>query len=129
MYPPSSILKAAGVDPGQVCSACGLDDPDRVPVRPAPRWLTRAWRGPVAAMTVPWAIYVHPDVLTGDKHVLARLLEHELVHVRQWSVLGSLGFLRSYLRSYLSGRRKGLSHDEAYRAIPLEVEAREIAGH
>jgi hypothetical protein len=112
-----------------VCEACGLDDADRVPVRPAPPWLVRAWRGPVAAMTLPWAIYVRPDVLTGNRQALARLLVHEMVHVRQWRQLGTIGFGRQYLGGYMSGRRKGLDHYQAYLAIPLESEAREIAGH
>jgi hypothetical protein len=129
LYPPSAILRAAGVDPAAVCTACGLDDPDRTLVRPAPKWLARAWRGPVGAMTVPWAIYVRPDLLEGDKAVLARLLQHELVHVRQWSEHGAIGFLSRYLRAYISNRRKGLCHLDAYKAIPLEEEARRIAGY
>ena len=128
-YPPSGILRAAGVEPAAVCSACGLDDPDKVPVRPAPTWLVRAWRGPVAAMTVPWAIYVRPDVLTGNRNRLADLLVHEMVHVRQWRTLGTIRFLGVYAKSYLAGRRRGLDHYQAYLAIPLEAEAREIAGH
>lgn len=80
-------------------------------------------------MTVPWAIYVRDDVLHGDTGTLAKLLGHELVHVRQWSDLGPVSFSRNYVGSYLAGRRRGLSHDEAYRAIPLEVEARQISGH
>jgi hypothetical protein len=56
------------------------------------------------------------------------LLEHELVHARQWEELGVPRFLWCYLSSYLRGRLGGLSHDDAYRAIPLEVEARQAAG-
>lgn len=128
MYPPSSILKAAGLDVGAVCRACGLDRPDLVPVRPAPRWMTRWWQGPVAAMTLPWGIYVSPEVLGGDRRVLARLLVHELVHVRQWRALGIMAFTSHYLQEYLRGRRRGLRHFDAYLAVDLEREAREIAG-
>lgn len=128
-YPASTILRAVGVDPVAVCSACGLDDADRVPVRAAPPLLVKAWRGPVAAMTLPWAIYVRPDVLTGDRRRLAHLLIHEMVHVRQWHRLGTIGFARRYVRGYLTGRRHGLDHYQAYLSIPLESEAREIAGH
>lgn len=112
-----------------VSSACGLDDPDTIAVRPAPTWLLRLWRGPVAAMTLPWAIYVRPEVLTGDRRRLAHLLFHELVHVRQWRALGVAGFVRSYLTGYLRARRQGLGHFQAYLAIPLEAEARRISGH
>lgn len=52
-----------------------------------------------------------------------RLLRHELVHVEQWARLGWWRFLRQYLGAYASGRRRGLSHRSAYRAIPLEREA------
>ncbi len=80
-------------------------------------------------MTVPWAIYVRMDVLTGDRPTLARLLTHELVHVRQWAELGPVRFTVEYLSGYLAGRRQGLDHQRAYLAIPLEREARSISGH
>ena len=80
-------------------------------------------------MTLPWAIYVHADTLNGDPIRLGRLVEHDLVHVRQWLQLGTPRFLRRYLTDYLRGRRRGLNHTEAYLAISLEVEAREISGH
>lgn len=80
-------------------------------------------------MTLPWAIYIRRDVLGGDAPVLARLVSHELVHVRQWHQLGTLTFLRRYLGDYWRGRRRGLGHTQAYLAISLEQEAREISGH
>jgi hypothetical protein len=52
-----------------------------------------------------------------------RLLQHELVHVRQWRRFGIVGFLRRYLGSYLRWRLRGYGHWAAYRRIPLEVEA------
>jgi hypothetical protein len=55
------------------------------------------------------------------------LLVHELVHVRQASELGLLRFGFAYLAAYLRGRRRGLGHQGAYRAIPFEVEAYELA--
>jgi hypothetical protein len=128
-YPVSTILRAGGVDPIAACNACGLDDADGVAVRAAPLWLVKAWRGPVVAMTLPWTIYVRPDVLTGDRRRLAHLLIHEMVHVRQWRRLGTIGFAHQYLRGYLSGRRNGLDHYQAYLSISLESEARQIAGH
>jgi hypothetical protein len=55
------------------------------------------------------------------------LIGHELVHVEQWRQYGAFGFLRAYLGAYVQGRRAGLSHWAAYRAIPFEAEARERA--
>lgn len=56
------------------------------------------------------------------------LIGHELVHVRQWWELGVVTFLWRYLGAYLRGRRRGLGHRAAYLAIPLEEEARRLAG-
>lgn len=55
------------------------------------------------------------------------LILHERVHVDQWRTLGSVGFLRMYLGSYLRDRVRGYSHNEAYHRIPLEVDACENA--
>ena len=56
------------------------------------------------------------------------LLRHELVHVRQWRELGAARFLWRYLGAYARGRAAGLGHQRAYEAIPLEAEARALAG-
>ena len=53
----------------------------------------------------------------------ARLLRHELVHVEQWRRHGVIGFLRRYLVSYAGWRLRGHAHWDAYRRIPLEIEA------
>ena len=83
------------------------------------RWLTPG----VAAMTIGRLILLRRD------HAEDRaLLAHELVHVRQWRELGPVRFLWRYLGAYLRARASGLGHQQAYRAIPLEVEARELAG-
>lgn len=58
----------------------------------------------------------------------AGLLGHELVHVRQWRELGVRRFLARYLGSYVRLRARGLRHGEAYASIPLEEEARALAG-
>ncbi|MGI8796179.1 MAG: hypothetical protein ACR2IR_06325 [Acidimicrobiia bacterium] len=57
------------------------------------------------------------------------LLGHELVHVRQWRELGPIRFLRRYLGAYVRGRVRGLRHQDAYAAIPLEQEARALSGY
>lgn len=53
----------------------------------------------------------------------ARLLRHELEHVRQWREQGVVGFLGSYLGAYLAARLRGHPHWAAYRRIPQEIEA------
>ena len=82
-------------------------------------WLTPG----VAAMTFGPVILVRRDHI-GDTALLA----HELVHVRQWRELGPARFLWRYLSAYARGRMTGLGHQRAYEAIPLEVEARKLAG-
>ncbi len=53
----------------------------------------------------------------------ARLLRHELVHVRQWRRLGVAGFGVRYLGAYARWRVRRYPHWAAYRRIPLEIEA------
>lgn len=76
-----------------------------------------------AAITIGRLVIVRRDA-AGDE----RLLRHELVHVEQWRRYGAVGFLRRYLGAYLRARWQGHGHREAYRRIPLEVEARERSG-
>ena len=56
------------------------------------------------------------------------VVAHELVHVEQWRTPGPIRFLRAYLGAYARGRRDGLGHAAAYRAIPFEAEARDRTG-
>jgi hypothetical protein len=83
------------------------------------RWLPAR----VAGMTLRHTILVRREYADDEA-----LLDHEMVHVRQWEELGVPRFLWRYLSAYARGRLGGLSHDDAYRAIPLEAEARQIAG-
>ena len=55
--------------------------------------------------------------------VSARLLKHELVHVRQFARLGAPRFLVGYVAQYLRWRLRGYPHAGAYRRIPEEIEA------
>lgn len=100
---------------------------DEVTVRFLPFPRRRMWPTSVAAMTMPWAIYIRPEVLAADEFVVRRLIVHELVHARQWKTLGVSRFLSRYLTEYLRNRLAGMSHPQAYRAISLEVEAYAIA--
>jgi hypothetical protein len=77
----------------------------------------------VAAMTLGRLILLRHDHRSDEA-----LLAHELVHVRQWRELGAIRFLWRYLAAYTRGRAAGLAHRKAYEAIPLEVEARRLAG-
>lgn len=82
--------------------------------------------GPVppgsAAITI-WRLISVRRRFAGD----AVLLRHEEEHVRQWRELGPARFLREYLGSYVANRRKGFGHRAAYRLIPLEIEAYDVA--
>jgi hypothetical protein len=77
----------------------------------------------VAAMTLGHIVLVR----RGHERDRA-LLAHELVHVRQWRELGVVAFLWRYLCAYAVGRVRGAGHRDAYESIPLEVEARSLAG-
>lgn len=74
------------------------------------------------AMTVGRTVLVRPGHDASDT-----LLAHELVHVRQWREYGWFGFLRRYLGAYLANLVRLRDHMAAYRAIPLEAEARAAA--
>jgi hypothetical protein len=52
-----------------------------------------------------------------------RILRHELAHVEQYARDGFVPFLAIYFFDYLRGRRRGLSHFEAYAEIRYEREA------
>jgi hypothetical protein len=88
--------------------------PENVVIRSG-RWLNvvGGWlsglAGPAAAVTLGRTIVVHPDV-----QLTRRLLQHELVHVRQWQ-RRPLTFPLHYTWMHV---RHG------YRANPYEVEAR-----
>jgi hypothetical protein len=92
------------------------DRPPRIVVVP---WL---WPG-IAAITLGTVVFIR----RGCEHDPV-LLAHEAEHVRQWQEMGRWRFLREYLGAYWQGRRCGLGHAAAYRAIPLEREARIASG-
>jgi hypothetical protein len=82
----------------------------------------------------PWwlRLFLHRDTIAitlGRRIYIAAgreneaLLRHELVHVRQAGELGVVRFLQRYVAEYIRNRRRGMSHDDAYRAISFEVEA------
>lgn len=115
-----------GATPYSAAALVGLSHLDRVEIRPAPPILRFLWNRPVAAMTLGYRVYVDPRLLDSDPEQLGELLLHELVHVRQWADAGAVRFLVRYLGDYLRARLGGRRHEEAYRAIRYEVEARRI---
>ncbi|CAN5280689.1 MAG: hypothetical protein ACR2JP_02375 [Acidimicrobiia bacterium] len=125
-------LLAAGIDPAEVGRALPTVDPGRARIKPASRWFRRTWAKGIAAVTMPWGIFVTPEVFAGlaDRDEAWRhgvLVVHELVHLDQYRRIGPLGHVGRYLGDYVSGRWHGRSHWDAYRDIRLEVEARTVA--
>jgi hypothetical protein len=119
------ILAEAGYDSEELRAALHPVDLNRVRVIPASRLVQAFWAEGIHAMTLTRWVLVDPQVLNGDRRRLGRLLVHELVHVRQWSDYGVIGFLRRYLGDYLRVRRRGVGHRMAYWSNRLEAEARE----
>lgn len=72
----------------------------------------------VTAITIGRRVFWAREVVPG-------LVAHELEHVRQFAQHGVARFIARYVLDYLGGRARGLSHHEAYLAIPFEVEARD----
>ncbi len=79
-----------------------------------------------------WVLKFFPKHIAGvtlGKRVFCRgvakvsLLRHEFTHIKQITDLGIVKFYWQYLCYFISGLRVGKSWDEAYRAIPFEVEA------
>ncbi|MEM9132571.1 MAG: hypothetical protein AAF962_00330 [Actinomycetota bacterium] len=79
--------------------------------------------GPYQGMTLGRIILLRdslpPDGWSG-------LLAHELVHVRQWTELGVIGFSYRYLRDFVAGLVRTRSWNQAYLDIEAEREAREL---
>ena len=82
-----------------------------------PWWLRPFLHRNTIAITLGRRIYIAAE------HVSDALLRHELVHVRQAGELGVVRFLWRYVAEYLRNRRRGMTHDAAYRAISFEAEA------
>ena len=83
-----------------------------------PWWLRPFLLRDVVALTLGRRIWISERVRDVDA-----LLRHEMVHVRQMAEHGVVPFLWTYACDYLRNRRRGMTHDEAYLAIPYEVEA------
>lgn len=130
--PAADILRASGIDPDSLAVLMPRVDPATVMVRVASPTARRFWAKGIAAVALPTGIYVQPAVMerfrTGaEPERSGRLIVHELVHIEQWRRLGAIRHLSQYIGDYLRGRYRRLGHWESYRAIRLEIEAREVA--
>jgi hypothetical protein len=120
------LLRDAGYDTDALRSWIAPVNPDTINIWPASPLFRIFWRKGIEGVTYWRYVIVDADVLRGDRDRLSRLVIHELVHVRQFSTIGYLPFVFSYVGEYLSGRLRGLSGYDAYRGISFEREAREL---
>lgn len=91
---------------------------------PLARWLCR--RFGASAVTFGRRVLCSAEGwrrLQADSLDARALAAHEAVHVLQYRRDGFLPMLWRYVGEYLAGRRQGLGHGEAYRAISYEREA------
>ncbi|HUG08927.1 MAG TPA: hypothetical protein VMP13_08550 [Acidimicrobiia bacterium] len=120
------ILREAGYDTDALRVRIAPVDPDQINVWPASRLFRRLWRQGIGGVTHGRFVFVDPDMMRDDRERLARLVIHELIHVRQYRAAGYLRFVTSYLKEYWIGRLGGKTPREAYRDISHEREAREL---
>lgn len=120
------LLREAGYDTDALRVRIAPVNPDEVDIWPASPIFRLFWRRGIEGVTYWRYVFVDADVLRGDRERLARLVIHELVHVRQYLTIGYLRFVTAYVKEYLSGRLRGLGGYEAYREISFEREAREL---
>lgn len=77
-------------------------------------------------MTLWRLVVVDPELLIADRDAFARVVAHELVHVRQYREQGWLPFNFRYAVDYLTSRLAGSGHRRAYLDIAAEREARSV---
>ncbi len=120
------ILRGAGYDTDALRVRIAPVDPDGINVWPASRLFRALWRRGIRGVTQGRFVFVDPELLRGDRERLARLVIHELIHVRQYRAAGYVRFVISYLGEYWTGRLGGKTRREAYKDISFEREAREL---
>lgn len=120
------ILRETGLYTDELRVTLHPLEPDEINVWPASRYLRALWRAGIRGVTIRRLVLVDPELFESDRRRLARLVIHELVHVRQFSDQGYLSFMTRYIGDYLRGRLRGMGHRDAYLEIPAEVEARQI---
>ena len=125
-FPAIEALEAADLTARALAEIAPAVDPERLLVREARPWFERVVLRRFEAIALPYVVYVRPRAYTRPRREITALIVHELVHVNQWREEGYLRFAWRYLRDYVRGRVKGKTHDEAYRAIGYEQEARAL---
>ncbi len=123
----AGFLGSSGLDSLRLRMLIHPVTPESVEVRPAPTLLRKLWGKGIRAMTLGNRIYLDPASISEAGRSGGLLIVHELIHARQWSEFGVLGFLRRYLSDYLRGRFEGKGHRRAYLDIGFEQEARSLA--
>lgn len=123
----ADLINRSETDPARLGALIQPVPLDSVRILRAPWVMRRLWGKGISAMTMRKTVFIDPVAFGWPPARLVALLAHELVHVRQWSRLGGLRFLSSYLVQYLKGRLRGLGHRAAYLDIAYEQEARALA--
>ncbi len=120
------LLRETGHDTDALRALVTPINPDRVNVWPASALLRRFWLAGIKGVTLCKWVLVDPEVMAGDRDRLARLVIHEMIHLRQFRDQGCVPFLIRYLAEYLSGRLGGKGARQAYLDIGAEREARDV---
>ena len=123
-FPAIEALEAGNLDLEAVARMAPGVDPERLLIREARPWFERLVLRRVAAIALPYVVYVHSRTYQRPRADLTKLVVHELVHVSQWREDGYARFAARYVGDYLRQRMRGRSHSEAYLAIRYEVDAR-----
>ncbi len=128
----SDIVVAGGVDLDTLALVLPRVDPRATRIWTAPWWFRLIWGRRIAAVAVFWGIYLRPDVARRfeegrEPRRNALLIVHELTHIEQWRRLGPIRHSVQYVGDYVRGLLAGRGLHDAYRAIRLELEARQTA--
>lgn len=86
-----------------------------------PWWLRACLARDVIAITLGRRVYVREMLESAS---FARLIRHELAHVRQVERHGFIGFLVRYVSEYARNYARMRNGAAAYSAISFEIEAR-----
>jgi hypothetical protein len=78
-------------------------------------------RWSIAAMAI-WPLILVAKPGYRDRPVL---INHERIHLRQQTETLLIGFILLYFGQYVILRTKGSTHDQAYRGLAMEREAKE----
>ena len=121
------ILRNADLDTLELRRELAPIDPDTIKVLPASRWLRSLWKPGIRGVTQGRWVFIDPDMFNTTPERLAKLVIHELVHVRQFADRGYVPFMARYVFENVRGRLSGKTARQAYLDITAEREAREVA--